>query len=150
MPRIKEGLYVYILHFAAFSPRAFDWWRSLSPGEGLPFAEVLREEEIREAFAAANACFAEDEGDTYTPAVTLWAWLSQTLARGSLRSCAAAVSRVGVLCVMLDRQPPSPDTGDYCRARAKLPERVLRQLVYEAGDALESGVPRTGYGWGGT
>ena len=90
--------------------------------EGLPFADVLSEEEIREAFVAANACFAQDEDDIYTPAVTLWAWLSQTLHAGALRSCAAAVARVGVLCVMLNRQPPSPDTGDYCRARAKLPE----------------------------
>jgi hypothetical protein len=109
--------------------------------EGLPFADVLPEEEIREAFLAANACFAQDEDDIYTPAVTLWAWLSQTLHAGALRSCAAAVARVGVLCVMLNRQPPSPDTGDYCRARAKLPERVLEQLVYRVGDALESRVP---------
>ncbi len=109
--------------------------------EGLPFAGVLPEEEIREAFVAANACFAEDEGDTYTPAVTLWGWLSQTLHAGALRSCAAAVARVSVLCVMLEREPPSPDTGDYCRARAKLPERVLQQLTYRVGDALESRVP---------
>ncbi len=109
--------------------------------EGLPFADVLSEEEIREAFVAANACFAQDEDDIYTPAVTLWAWLSQTLHAGALRSCAAAVARVGVLCVMLNRQPPSPDTGDYCRARAKLPERVLEQLLYRVGEALESRVP---------
>ena len=83
----------------------------------------------------------EDEDDIYTPAVTLWAWLSQTLHAGALRSCAAAVARVGVLCVMLNRQPPSPDTGDYCRARAKLPERVLEQLLYRVGEALESRVP---------
>ncbi len=108
---------------------------------GLPFADVLREEEIREAFAAADACFAEDEGDTYTPGVTLWGWLSQTLHAGALRSCAAAVARVGVLCVMLNRQPPSPDTGAYCRARAKLPERVLERLVYRVGDGLEARVP---------
>jgi hypothetical protein len=109
--------------------------------EALPFADVLSEEDIREAFVAANACFAEDEGDIYTPAVTLWTRLSQTLHAGALRSCAAAVARVSVLCVMLHRRPPSPDTGDYCRARAKLPERALEQLVYRVGDVLESRVP---------
>ena len=109
--------------------------------EGLPFADVLSEEEIREAFVAENACFAEDEGDIYTPGVTLWAWLSQALHAGPLRSCVAAVARVGVLCVMLGRQPPSPDTGDYCRARAKLPERVLYRLVCSVGDELESRAP---------
>lgn len=109
--------------------------------EGLPFADVLPDEEIRAAFVTENACFAEDEGDVYTPGVTLWAWLSQALHAGPLRSCAAAVARVGVLHVMLGRRPPSPDTGDYCRARAKLPEGVLRRLVYGIGEGLESRVP---------
>jgi putative transposase len=107
----------------------------------LPFGEVLPEEEIRAAFVAEKVCFAAAEADIYTPALTLWAWLSQVLHTGPLRSCAAAVSRVGVLCVMLGRRPPSPDTGDYCRARAKLPERVLRRLVYDSADGLESQVP---------
>jgi len=108
---------------------------------GLPFADVLPEEQIAEAFAAEGVCFAQDPGDIYTPGVTLWAWLSQVLHAGRLRSCAAAVSRVMVLCTMLERQPPTPDTGDYCRARAKLPERVLQRLVYTVGDGLESRIP---------
>ena len=111
--------------------------------EGLPFSDVLSEEQIVAAFAAEKVSFGEDEGDTYTPALTLWAWLSQVLHSGSLRSCAATVSRIGVLCVALGRRPFSPDSGNYCRARAKLPENVLRRLVYEAGDALESQVPAT-------
>jgi putative transposase len=108
---------------------------------GLPFADVLPEEDIQAAFAAENAGFAADEGDIYTPGVTLWTWLSQALHAGALRSCAAAVMRVSVLCVILGRRPPSPDTGAYCRARAKLPERVLQRLVYGLGDALESRAP---------
>ena len=110
-------------------------------GDGLPFAEVLGEEEIQRAFEAEDACFAQGDGDIYTPAITLWAFLSQTLHAGRLRSCAAAVSRVIVLCVALGRRPPSPDTGAYCRARAKLPERVLQRLVYDLADELESRVP---------
>ena len=85
--------------------------------EGLPFSEVLSEDDIEQAFEAENACFAQNEGDIYTPAITLWAFLSQTLHAQRLRSCAAAVSRVIVLCVTLGRQPPAPDTGAYCRAR---------------------------------
>jgi putative transposase len=109
--------------------------------EGLPFADALDEETIAAAFAAEDACFAQDEGDIYTPAVTLWAFLSQVLHAGRLRSCVAAVSRVIVLCVVLGRKPPSRDTGAYCRARAKLPEPVLRRLVYESGEGLERRVP---------
>ena len=109
--------------------------------DGLPFGEVLSEDDIQRAFEAEKVAFAQDEGDIYTPAITLWAFLSQTLHAQRLRSCAAAVSRVMVLCVTLGREPPSPDTGAYCRARAKLPEVVLRRLVYEVADSLESRVP---------
>jgi len=107
----------------------------------LPFRDVLTEEDIQEAFVAENACFGEDEDDIYTPALTLWGWLAQALHAEKARSCVAAVSRITALCVALGRQPPSPDTGTYCRARAKLPEAVLRRLVYTLGDALESRVP---------
>lgn len=65
--------------------------------EGLPFSDVLGEDEIHRAFEAENVCFAQDEGDIYTPAITLWAFLSHTLHAGRLRSCTAAVSRVIVL-----------------------------------------------------
>jgi len=115
--------------------------RAFLQAEGLPFSEVLSEAAIQAAFEAENACFAQDEEDIYTPAVTLWAFLSQVLHAGRLRSCAAAVSRVIVLSVALGRRAPSPDTGAYCRARAKLPEAVLRRLVYGVADSLEAQVP---------
>jgi hypothetical protein len=109
--------------------------------EDLPFRDVLTEEEIHEAFVAENACFGEEEDDIYTPALTLWAWLAQSLHAEKARSCVAAVARIAALCVALGRKPPSPDTGAYCRARAKLAEPVLRRLVYAVGDELESRVP---------
>jgi len=109
--------------------------------EGLPLGDVLSEDDIHQAFDAEHVSFARDEGDIYTPAVTLWAFLSQVLHAGRLRSCTAAVSRVIVLCIAIGHKPPSPDTGAYCRARAKLPETVLRRLVDETADQLESRVP---------
>jgi hypothetical protein len=120
----------------------FQWVRqAFLQADGLPFGDILSEDDIQQAFETENACFAQDEGDIYTPAITLWAFLSQVLHAQRLRSCTAAVSRVIVLCVALRRQPPSPDTGAYCRARAKLPERVLSRLVYDLADSLESRVP---------
>ena len=116
--------------------------------EELPFGDLLSEDEIRQAFEKENACFARDPGDIYTPAITLWAFLSQVLHAKRLRSCVAAVSRVTVLCVALGQKPPSPDTGAYCPARAKLPERVLSRLVYDVAEALESRVP-TDWLWQG-
>jgi Transposase DDE domain len=110
-------------------------------GDGLPFAQVLPQEEIEATFAQENGAFADQEDAVYTPAVTLWAWLSQALHAGIQRSCVAAVSRITVLYIALGRKPPSPDTGAYCRARAKLPHRVLKRLVYSVADGLESRVP---------
>jgi hypothetical protein len=114
-------------------PRAFRW----SP----TFRDVLTEEEIHEAFVAENACFGEDDDDIYTPSLTLWGWLGQSLHAEKARSCVAAVARIIALCVALGRKPPSRDTGAYCRARAKLVEPVLRRLVYTVGDGLVSRVP---------
>lgn len=109
--------------------------------QDLPFHDVLTEEEIDAAFVAEDACFGEDEDDIYTPSLTLWGWLAQVMQAEKARSCVAAVARIATLCVALGRKPPSPDTGAYCRARAKLPEAVLRRLVYTLGDGLESRVP---------
>ncbi|MGA2066263.1 MAG: IS4 family transposase [Thermoguttaceae bacterium] len=109
--------------------------------DDLPFRDVLPAEEIDAAFVAEQACFGEDEDDVYTPALTLWGWLAQVTHAGKARSCVAAVARITALCVALGRKAPSPDTGTYCRARAKLPVVVLRRLVYAVGDGLESRVP---------
>ena len=109
---------------------------------GLPFAEVLPEERIAAAFDEQGVAFAQDEDAIYTPAVTLWAFLSQVLFQGEQRSCVAAVSRVVVLLVSLGRQPPSGDTGVYCRARAKLSEVVLRRLTSELADGCERDLPQ--------
>jgi hypothetical protein len=49
--------------------------------DGLPFADTLPEKRIEEAFAEEGADFAQDEECVYTPAVTLWASLSQVLGR---------------------------------------------------------------------
>jgi putative transposase len=109
--------------------------------DDLPFRDVLTEEEIHAAFVAEDACFGEGKDDIYTPALTLWGWLAQVMHAEKARSCVTAVARIMALCVALGREPPSPDTGAYCRARAKVPEAVIRRLVYAVGDGLESRVP---------
>jgi len=110
--------------------------------EGLPFAAVLPEERIEEAFSQAGAEFAQEEDDVYTPAVPLWASLGQTLYKGEQRSCLAAVARVLVLLVALGRKPCAKNSGAYCRARAKVPEVVLRRLSTEVAEGCEAAVPK--------
>lgn len=104
---------------------------------GLPFADTLTEDAIREAFDDEDASFADDEDAVYTPAITLWAFLSQVLFKEEQRSCIAAVARVVVLLVALKRSPCSGNTGAYCRARAKLSEKVVRRLTVDLADGCE-------------
>ena len=110
-------------------------------GPGLPLADVLSEEQVDAAMRAEGVGFGQSARAVYTPAITLWAFLSQVLHAGELRSCTAAVARVGVLWAALGRQPCSSDTGEYCRARAKLPEAVIRRLAVDVGHQLEARIP---------
>jgi putative transposase len=116
--------------------------------DSLPFAQVLPEETIQQAFADAEADFAQDEEDTYTPPLTLWAFLSQVLHTKEMRSCAAAVARVIVLQVALGLEPCSDNTGAYCRARAKLPAAIIRRLTTDVANGCERRLP-TRWLWNG-
>ena len=104
---------------------------------GLPFADVITEESIEQAFADGAVTFGQDDSAIYTPAITLWAFLSQVLFKAEQRSCLAAVARVAVLLVALDRGPCTSNSGAYCRARSKLPEQVIRRLTVEVADGCE-------------
>jgi hypothetical protein len=108
---------------------------------GLPFKDTLSEERIQKAFEEEDAVFAQDEKDVYTPAITLWAFLSQALFKGEQRSCAAAVARVVVLCVGLGRQACSDNTSAYCRARAKIPVVIIRRLALDVAHGCERQLP---------
>jgi hypothetical protein len=132
------------LSYASTGQGASDFQRCLAPflqAPGLPFADVLSEKQIAEAFAAEEVSFGERDDAIYTPGVTLWAFLSQMIFPDPLRSCAAAVARVIVFLTGLGREAPSSDTGNYCRARQKVPENVLKRLALETGKRLESRVP---------
>ena len=107
--------------------------------DGLPFADVLPAEQVRQACLDEGVHFGASARSVYNPAVVLWAFLSQVL--GADRSCRAAALRVLVLSVVLQRGPCSADTGMYCRARAKLPVALLRRLTYDVADRMEEAVP---------
>ena len=115
---------------------------SVLQAAGLPFSDVLTEQDIEDAFDDADAWFAQEEDDIYTPPVTLWAFLSQVLHKEEQRSCLAAVSRVMVLLVALGRQPCARNNGAYCKARAKLPEIVIQRLAIRVASGCEKQVPK--------
>jgi len=107
--------------------------------EGLPFADVLPAEVVQQACQDEGVHFGATSRSVYNPAVVIWTFLSQVLARD--KSCRAAAMRVLTLCIALERGPCSTDTGMYCRARAKLPVPLLRRLTYEIADQIEQAVP---------
>jgi len=107
--------------------------------DGLPFAEVLTADTIARAFNDEQVSFGQKAHSFWTPALTLWTFLSQVLDGGS-KSCRAAVARAVV--VMALTQPPAEyNTGNYCRARAKLPTSVLCRLTLQVAVALEKQAP---------
>ena len=103
----------------------------------LPFADAVTEQTIEEAFDQEGVSFGEDEDAVYTPAITLWAFLSQVLFKGEQRSCVAAVARIGVLLVALKRSPCAGNTGAYCRARSKLSPMAIRRIATDIADGCE-------------
>lgn len=132
-----------LYHHARALPRRFRLvLGSFLQRPGLPFGDALSEEAIEKAFQREDASFAEDEDAVYTPAVTLWAFLSQVLFKDEQRSCVAAVARVVVLLTALERGPCSSNTGAYCRARAKLCESVIRRLATDVAEGCARRVDR--------
>lgn len=138
----REGLMSFRTSGPATSS-AFQLVRdSLLQAEGLPFSEALTAEHIEQAFDAEGVSFAREDGcgnePVYTPAVTLWAMLSQALFTDEQRSCVAAVIRVAVFYVLSGRTISTTNTGAYSRARAKVPEGIVRRLAIGVAERSES------------
>jgi hypothetical protein len=105
-------------------------------GEGLPFAGVLNAESIQRVFREEDALFGQ--ADIFSTEVVLWGFLAQTLRDGKSSACSAAVADIATYMLQNGRRPPCGDTGDYCRARAKLSLPALRRLVVESAGQLEN------------
>lgn len=102
-------------------------------GKGLPFAEILSAERIRRIFAKHSCLF----GGIYTTDIVVWSFLSQVLRDDKEASCQSAVARVVSYCKLAGMAVPTEDTGDYCKARAKLSETALQELSSEVAEELE-------------
>ena len=104
--------------------------------DDLYFAALLDRQSIREAFGAASSLW---QGWIYTPAVTMWVFLSQC--SNSDHSCRDAVAKLAAWRVAQGKKSCSPDTGAYCTARDALPESACQQLVRRTGRELEAQAP---------
>jgi len=103
----------------------------------LYFAALLDRESILEAFGSASSVW---QGWLYTPAVTVWVFLSQCLSPD--HSCRDAVARLAAWLSAQGRRPCSAETGAYCTAREQLPEAGCRRLVCGTGRETEKKAPQ--------
>ena len=106
--------------------------RRAGEAEGLPFANLLDPQRVRRVIeqegAVIRAC-------TWSLTLTVYTFLSQVLSAD--RSCRQAVARVVGWLAAKGRESCSPTTGPYCKARARIPERVLVQLARQVADELQ-------------
>jgi hypothetical protein len=102
----------------------------------LYFAALLPQERILEALGSASSLW---QGWVYTPAVTVWVFLSQCLSAD--HSCCDAVARLAAWRVAQGLDACSAQTGAYCTARGHLPETACKQLACQAGAEAEQQAP---------
>jgi hypothetical protein len=110
--------------------------QELRQAHGLPFAEHLPADVVHRAARTLGLFFRER---LFTPAVTLWTFLSQVLDPD--HSCRQAVARLLAFRSARGLRPCSPDTGAYCKARRRLPEPLLQELTRATGRRLAEQAP---------
>ena len=101
----------------------------------LPFTNVLSEEIVAQALTAIDVYWMDR---LYPPLGTLWVFLGQVLSAD--HSCRAAVARLVTHRISRGQGACSPDTGAYCQARKRLPEKFFSTVACQTGQALDAGV----------
>ncbi len=110
--------------------------RQFAQGSGLPFSEVLSAELVGQILAEVGVFFRER---IFTPVTTLWVFLSQVISTDG--SCRDAVMRLLAFLASRGEQPCAARTGSYCKARQRLPEKLLSRLTQETAARMMGEVP---------
>jgi hypothetical protein len=103
--------------------------RNLAEGQMTPLREILTDEDVEAACHATGHTWRER---IYTPLVTLWGFIGQSIYPDA--SCRAAVARI---LATLAGCEASGDTGAYSKARKRLPERLVEELSRTVAERLE-------------
>lgn len=106
---------------------------------GLPFSELLPASDVQRVLAEEHV---EWRDCVYSPLVTLWTFLSQTLCPD--HSCRQAVARLRAFLTTQGQRACGAETGPYCKARQKLPETVCARLARDVGHAVHERVSDRG------
>ena len=99
---------------------------------GSPFTDLRSEELVSQALKSIDGFLDR----IYSPLVTLWIFLGQVLSADP--SCRAAVARLIVHRISRGQSTCSAETGAYCQARKRLPEKFFSDAARQTGSALET------------
>ena len=110
--------------------------RRFAQTSGLPFADLLEPGAVERVLQQEQVTFRDR---LFAPLVTLWVFLSQVLDADA--SCRQAVARFCAWRAGSGLPPCSADAGAYCKARQRLPERLLARLGRSAGRRLQDEAP---------
>ena len=105
--------------------------------DGLPFADVLSWSGLEAALREVRPGWKDR---IFTPLITLWVFLGQVL--NADQSCRAAVARLIAHRASQGLAPCSSETGAYCQARGRLPERFFAAVARLVGRNLDERVDR--------
>lgn len=101
----------------------------------LPFSDILTDDFVTQAMTAVEGVWKDR---IYTPLMTLWVFLTQVLSAD--HSCRGAVARLIAHRLSQGQSPCSPETGAYCQARKRLPEKFFAAVTCLVGRALDAKV----------
>ena len=110
--------------------------RQVVEDQDLCFTRLLPKEQVEAALERHQVPYRER---LYTPLLTLWTFLYQVLA--SDQSCRAAVARLLAFLCVGGEDLASAKTDPYCKARQRLPEKLLADLARGSGAELQREVP---------
>ena len=105
----------------------------------LPFSNVLSDRVVAEVLTSVGVAWKDS---VYTPLVTLWVFLSQVLSAD--HSCRAAVAKLIAHRLSHGQRACSAETGAYCQARKRLPEKFFSDVARHTGQALDA---QSNRGW---
>ena len=104
--------------------------RKLAQGQMAPLREILTDKDVK---AACHAVGLRHRERLFTPLLTLWSFVGQCLSPDP--SCRAAVARI--LATYGKPTGASSGTSPYCKARLRLPERLIEELGRTVAGRLE-------------
>jgi hypothetical protein len=105
----------------------------IQSSDELPFKEMLPTELL-----ATKLSTLEYRDRVFPPDMTIFAFLAQVM--GQDQSCSSAVTQVIAHLARCGQNVPSVNTAAYCKARARLPEKILSELAKETAEELEKEV----------